>query len=45
MGDDLLSHRALVGEVEILERFDLRKARRLDPSFAAVGLAGRHLAL
>ena len=43
--DDLLSDRALIGEVEVLERLDLWKAGRLDARLAAVGLTGRDLTL
>src|SRR5215218_3886651 len=32
--DDLLAHRALEGEVELLERLSCRKACRLDPALA-----------
>jgi hypothetical protein len=43
MLDHRLAHRALEGEVELLERLAGRKLRRLDPALAAVGLAGRDL--
>jgi hypothetical protein len=37
--DDLLSDRALEGEVELLERLSGGEARGLDAALAAVGLA------
>jgi hypothetical protein len=39
MLDHRLLHRALEGEVELLERLPGREARGLDPVLAAVGLA------
>ena len=36
--DHLLLHRALEGEVELLQGLARREARRLDPALAAVGL-------
>jgi hypothetical protein len=40
---DLFANRALIGEVEVLERFVRRKARRLDAALAAVRLAAGNL--
>ena len=43
--DHFLADRALIGEVEILERLVSREARRLDAVLASVGLTCRQLPL